>query len=123
MGWKGVRIPSATKMHPPPRIWGLGTVFVVLLFTIFYTLNYVHARWFVIIALAALLYLGYAVRFGLMDWRRATRRHYFAAAAGIVSGLLPLALNLAWSRQGGYLNVLAGVIFIVLLVIVYSRLD
>ena len=123
LGWKGVRLPSGAKTYPPLGIWGFGTVFVILLFTTFYTLSYAHAKWFVIIPLAALLYVGYAAIFALMDWRKATWRHYFAAAAGIATGLLPLALSLARSRHGGYLNVLAEVIFIALLAIVYSRLD
>lgn len=123
LGWKGLKIPSGNKLYPALGIWVLNTVFIILLFTIFYTLSYAGAKWFVIILLALVLYVGYAIIFTLMDWGRATRKHYFAAAAGIVTGLLPLALSLARSQQGRYLNVLAEVIFIIILMVVYSRLD
>jgi hypothetical protein len=123
LGWKGLKIPSGTKMYPPLGIWILNILFIILLFTIFYTLSYAGANWFVIIPLALVLYVGYAIIFALIDWGRATRKHYFAAAAGIVTGLLPLSLSLARSQHGRYLNVLAEVTFIIILIIVYSKLD
>jgi hypothetical protein len=122
LGWRDVKIPSGNKMYPPFGIWIFSTVFILVLFTVFYTLSNAGAKWFIIIPLALLLYVGYTILFALMDWGRATRKHYFAAAAGIVTGLLPLALSLARSQHVKYLNVMAEVIFIVILMIVYSKL-
>jgi hypothetical protein len=92
LGWRGVNLPSGRK--GVPTIWNLDpyTMFVVVLFTVFYTLSNAVAKWFVIIPLALLLYVGYALFFSMMDWGRATRKHYFAGGAGIVTGLLPLSV-------------------------------
>jgi hypothetical protein len=122
LGWRGVKILSGRKLYPPFGIWILSTIFIVVIFTIFYTLSNAGAKWFIIIPLALLLYVGYAIFFALMDWGRATRKHYFAAGAGIVTGLLPLALSLARSQHVKYLNVIAEVIFIIILMVVYSKL-
>lgn len=122
LGWRGVKNPSGNKMYHPIEIWVLNTIFIVVLFTVFYTLSNAGAKWFIIIPLALLLYVGYTILFALTDWGRATRKHYFAAPAGIVTGLLPLALSLARSQHVKYLNVLSEIIFIIILMLVYSKL-
>lgn len=113
LGFKGIKIPSGKKMYTPLRLWFLASLFVVLLFIIFYTLSSAGASWIVILGLALLLYAGYGRTFSHINWR--SENQYFAVAAGIITGLLPVVAVMARTDPAKVLNFVGELIFIIIL--------
>lgn len=122
LGWRGFRIPSGTNLFSPLLLWILAVIFDFLLFTIFYTFSDRGATWYIVLGSAILLYVGYALIFSKMNWAQASSRHYFAAATGFVTGLLPLAISLSRTQPGRILNVFAELTLITMLALNYRKL-
>ena len=118
LGLRGIRIAPGTKEYSPEKIWGLAAVFVVFLFVIFYTLSSAGFPWFIILGLALLLYGVYGRGFSRITWKL---NHYFAAGAGIITGLVPIAAIGARKDPGEIGNFIAAFIFMVLLIIIYRN--
>lgn len=118
VGLKGVKISPRTKMYTPRRIWVLGALFVFLMFFIFYTLGNARVSWVLVLGLALLLYLGYARTFSRVAWRPP---HYFAAGAGVVTGLLPVVAVGVRTNPSRIMNVLCAMILAFILVARYKK--
>lgn len=119
LGLKGVKIfASGKEMYPPCRLWGLSALFVVLLFIIFYTLSGAGISWIIILMLALILYVWYAKKYSniIFDFRR-----YFAAAAGIPTGLVVIAGVMARTAPQKILNFVAALIFVLVLIRYYVK--
>lgn len=109
---------SPTMQWCPLRLWGLTSLFVVLLFVIFYTLTSAGFSWIVILVLALCLYGVYAKVYASIQ---AERTHYFAAAAGVITGLLPIVMIMARTDPSKVFNVVAALLFVAGLIIVYKK--
>lgn len=118
LGLKGIKMSPGTRVHSPGMLWVLSALFVVLLFIIFYTLSTAGFPWFIILGLALLLYCIYGKGFSHIDWKS---KHYFAAAAGVITGLVPIAAVGARANPGEIGNFAAALIFVIALGIVYRN--
>ena len=114
-----ITISPGTKVYSPRSIWVLASVFVVLLFVIFYTLSMAQFHWAVILGLALALYSIYGIGFSRIAWRPDL---YYAAGAGVITGLLPIVAVMARTAPVKIGNVIATVVTVVILVIIYRRL-
>ncbi len=52
---------------------------------------------------------------------KAGRKHYFAAAAGVITGLLPIVVIMARTDPSKVLNAVATLLFVVGLVVLYKK--
>jgi hypothetical protein len=118
LGLKGITVPGGTKVYTPLGLWFLGSLFVVLLFSIFYALTNAGISWIIIIILALLLYTMYGRAYARVRWEPRT---YYASAAGFISGLLPIVAIMARTSPQKVLNFVGTLIFTVLLIIVYKK--
>lgn len=118
LGLKGIKISPGTHVHSPGMLWVLSALFVVFLFIVFYTLSNAGFPWFIILGLALLLYCVYGRAFSRIAWKL---NHYFAAGAGIITGLVPIAAIGARTDPGKVGNFIAAFIFMVLLIIIYRN--
>jgi hypothetical protein len=119
LGLKGVKIfASGERKACPNKLWGLSALFVVLLFIIFYTLSSAGISWVIILVLALVLYLWYAKKYSGIHF---DDRHYFAAAAGVPTGLLVSVGVMARTTPQKILNFVAALIFVLILVIYYVK--
>ncbi len=110
---------GGTKILSPPKLWVLGVIFVVLLFTIFYTLSNAGISWVVILGLALFLYVIYWRTYSRLQW---SPNHYFAAAAGVITGLVPIVAVMAGSNSSKIPNFVVALLFVTILLIKYRRL-
>lgn len=117
LGLKGI-VFSPTNQGNPLQLWVLSSLFVVLLFVIFYTLTSAGFPWSVILVLALCLYGLYA---RMYSRTQCGSKHYFAAAAGVVMGLLPIVMIMARTDPSKVLNVVAALLFGVGLIVVYKK--
>lgn len=117
LGLKGITV-SGTKVYSPGSIWGLCSVFVFLLFIIFYSLSKAGVPWFIILGSALLLYYGFGRAFSRVVWEST---HYFAAASGVITGLLPVVAVMARTDLAKIGNLVVAVLFVIFLVVVYKR--
>ncbi|MBU7015765.1 MAG: hypothetical protein HXS52_00055 [Theionarchaea archaeon] len=117
-GIRGVSIPPGIKKRSPQVLWAMGSVFVVLLFFIFYTLSAAGVSWAVILVCAFSLYVGYAV---LYAGTRFEPAHFFASASGILTGLVFIVVVMARRDPSKILNVVAALLLVMYLVVLYRR--
>jgi hypothetical protein len=115
MGLKGTKI-SGKKICHPVNLWVLGSIFVVLLFFIFYGLSNAGFSWVVILGMALILYVIYGSMYANTSFEP---RHYFAAAAGIITGLLPIVALMTRTDPAKTGNMVAALIFTAALGLVY----
>lgn len=118
LGLKGLRLPPGTKKRSPQALWIVGSLFVVLLFFVFYTLGSVGVSWIVILGGAVLLYLSYA---RLVTRTHFEAAHYFASASGVITGLVFIVVVMARRDPSKLLNVVAALLLVVYLVVLYRR--
>jgi membrane-associated PAP2 superfamily phosphatase len=122
LGWRGFKLPPGRSLFPPLLLCLLGMVFDFLLVTILYTLSERSVPWYLILGSAIILDVGYVVIYSRMNWAEASSRHYFAAASGFVTGLLPLSFSLLRTQPGRVLNVFAELTLITILALTYRTL-
>jgi hypothetical protein len=122
LGWRGFKLPSGRRLFPPLLLCLLGVVFDFLLVTIFYTFSQRGVTWYLILSSAILLDIGYVAIYSRMNWAEASSRHYFAAATGFVTGLLPLSFSLSRTDPGRVLNVFSELTLIIILGLTYRTL-
>lgn len=118
LGLRGIAISPGLNVYSPGKIWVLSSVFIVLLFIIFYTLSSAGVPGLVILGLALLLYAVYARAFSRIAWGLI---HYFAAGAGIVTGLLPVVAVMVRTTPVKIGNFVCAVIFVIILGILYKN--
>ncbi|MGD2248019.1 MAG: hypothetical protein PVF58_06405 [Candidatus Methanofastidiosia archaeon] len=119
LGLKGVKIfASGEKMICPYRLWGLSALFVVLLFIIFYTLSSAGISWVIILLAALILYGWYAKKYSGIHFDAG---HYFAAAAGVPTGLLVISGIMARTAPEKGLNFVVALLFVLILVVYYVK--
>jgi len=119
LGLRGVVISPGTKPYSPGKIWVLGSLFVFLLFVIFYTLSSAGVSWIIILGSALLLYFVYGRTFAGLVWELV---HYFVAGAGIVTGLLPVVAVMVRTTPSKIGNFVGALIFVIGLVVLYRNL-
>lgn len=119
LGLRGIKISPGTKVYSPGRIWVLGSLFVFLLFVIFYTLSSAGVSWIIILGLALLLYFIYGRTFAGLVWEPV---HYFVAGAGIVTGLLPVVAVMVRTDLAKIGNFVGAFIFVIVLVVLYMNM-
>jgi hypothetical protein len=117
IGLNGIKV-SGKKIRRPVNIWLLSSIFVVLLFFIFYGLSNAGVSWVVILGMALILYVIYGRMYASI-WFES--QHYFAAAAGIITGLLPIVILMARTDPAKIGNMVAALIFAAVLVLLYRR--
>jgi hypothetical protein len=119
LGLRGVKVPAGTGDYSPGRLWVLSAAFVVLLFIIFYTLSTAGVPWVIILGGALLLYYLYGRTYSRLVW---SKNHYFAAASGVITGLLPVVAIMARTDPAKTGNVVVAVGFAIVLLVVYKRI-
>ena len=118
LGLKGVKVPAGVSEYSPGRLWVLSAVFVVLLFIMFYTLSTAGVPWVIIMGGALLLYYLYGRTYSRLVW---SKNHYFAAASGVITGLLPLVTIMARTDPAKTGNVGVAVGSVIVLLVLYRR--
>ncbi|MGC1121131.1 MAG: hypothetical protein WBA22_08550 [Candidatus Methanofastidiosia archaeon] len=118
LGLKGLTFPKGTRERSPQVLWILSSLFVVLLFFVFYTLSSAGVSWIVILGCAVLLYGSYA-RFFMRTHFEAT--HYFASASGVITGLVFIVVVMARGDPSKLFNVVAALLLVMYLVVLYRR--
>lgn len=122
LGWRGIKIKLGTKNYSPLKIFLVALPFLFLQFFIFYRLSLAKSPWYVIIGLALLLYFLYARFYSRINWGESYQK-YYAAAAGFISGLLPIAYIVSRSTPAKQLNLVGLIIFLIFLFIGYRKVS
>ncbi|MFW6174458.1 MAG: hypothetical protein ACOC5K_01635 [Chloroflexota bacterium] len=110
---------KGSKERSPLALWLAGVVFVVGMFAVGTGMAPRGVHWIVIL-------ISFGIVYGLYAWFIATtawthRWQYFSAGAGIVSGLLPVALVGTVAEPLKFANTILTVLFTAGLVILYRR--
>lgn len=121
--WALLRPPRSRGdcTYPPGRLWLYGVPFMTVVALIFYGLADAGVSWVAILMLAGAYYGLTAHLFRRMDWTRADRRHYLAAGAGLVTGLLPFVLLSTRRDPAKAGNVLAAILLLLLVAGFYRK--
>jgi hypothetical protein len=118
LGLKGLTFSPETRERSPQALWIAGSLFMVLLFFVFYTLGSAGMSWIVVLGAAVLLYGGYA---RLVTCTHFEATHYFASASGVITGLVFIVVVMAKRDPSKILNVVAALFLVVYLVVLYRK--
>lgn len=121
LGSRKIEFNFGNKMISPLKIWLLCLIFTTSLFIIFFGFGALQFPWFLIFGLAVSLYLIYFLLALKINWENASNKHYFASAAGFISGLIPVLAASSISRPQNIVNLACLTVFVLIMILIYRK--